>query len=79
MVEVLKYFVKKINELEDQIKQLLNTNFGLRHTNKELIEKFKEINRLIDEDYFEDGSFNNEYYVKEILNEVLEGDKDGKN
>lgn len=51
---------------------------ALLEKNKILKEKFKEIERLIDEDYFEDGSFNNEYYIREIINEVLEGEDNEK-
>lgn len=75
MEETLKYLTNRINELEDHISGLLNTNFGLRHTNKLLKDNIKEIQKLIKEDYFEDGSFENYYKVLELLEECLKGDK----
>ena len=75
MEETLKYLTKRVNFLEEQNNSIISHNIKLKSEVEELKENFKEIKRLIDEDYFEDGSFNNEYYVKEILNEVLKGDK----
>ena len=74
MEETLKYLTKRVNFLEEQNNSIISHNIKLRSEVEELKENFKEIKRLIDKDYFEDGSFENYYKVLELLEECLKGE-----
>ena len=69
MEEVVQYLLKRINDLEDEGKRILNTNFDLRHTNRDKVEKIMILRNIIKYIYGELNAY--DFYIPDEAKEEL--------